>query len=245
MLIIRPHIFRKFPELIFGFSTRIGPGREAPFYFNLSFSVGDRRDIVEQNRNIFFTALGLEKENVAYQKQVHGDRISYISAGGFAGESDAMITDKPGTGLAITSADCAAIFLYDPFKKIIAAVHSGWRGSSKKILVKTLNRLRSDFNSSPENFTAYIGPSISQANYEVGKEVAELFEPQFVLKKQGKFFLDVSGFNYNTLLKAGLKKNNIQLSGLCSYDMAAVFHSYRRDGEKSGRSLGIIALKEQ
>ena len=243
MLILKPPIFRKYPEIIFGFSTKIGAERKAPYYFNLSFSVNDKKEIVEENRTLFFNALGLNAENVAYQKQVHGDAISYVTKGGYAGKSDAMITDKTGIGLAISIADCVPIFIYDLKNKIAAGVHSGWRSSSKNILYKTLVKLNKQFNSLPENLVVYLGPSIKQNNYEVGKEVADLFNKKYVNHQNGKLFLDVAEFNYDVLIDFGVKKVNVQQSGLCTFAMDNILHSYRRDGEKSGRSIGVIAIK--
>ena len=209
----------------------------------MSFSVGDDEKIVKENRNLFFENLGIKPENVAYQKQVHEDKISFVTQGGSIGESDAMITDKPGIGLAVSIADCVPILIYDPVKKIIAGVHSGWRGTEKKILLKTLKELKK-YGSLPENLVAYIGPSISKNVYEVGKEVAEFFDEKYLEEKGEKYLLDVAGINFDILLDAGVKKNNIQLSSLCTYAMKNVLHSYRRDGNKSGRSYAIIALRE-
>jgi YfiH family protein len=241
--LIKSRLFKKYPEIIFGFSTKIGLEREAPYFFNLSQSVGDNEAIVEENRDYFFESLGLGIENVAIQKQVHGDKISYVSKGGFFGESDALITDKPNIGLAISTADCTSIFLYDSKNKVIAAVHSGWRGTEQKILSKTLKKLKNDFNCTPDNLIAYIGPSISRKNYEVGPEVAEKFESKYLIPKSDKFLLDVAVNNLDMLLEFGVLNENIQVSHFCSYEMDDLLHSYRRDGLHSGRALGIIALK--
>jgi polyphenol oxidase len=243
MLILKPYIFDKYPEIISGVSTKAGAGRTAPYFFNTSFTVGDDENIVRENRRRFFQSLGLPPENVAYQYQVHGDMISEVTIGGLAGESDALITDKPGLGLAVSIADCVPILIYEPEIKIIAAVHSGWRGTEEQILLKTINRIK-ELGGSPENIIAYIGPSIGENIYEVGKEVAELFEQKYINKKENKFFLDVAGVNYDILLKAGVAKNNIQVSKLCTYAIKDILHSYRRDGQKSGRSLALIALRK-
>ncbi len=243
MLILGSGIFDKYPDIVFGFNTKIGKSRHAPFYFNVSFSVGDNQKFVEENRKEFFNALGLSPQTVAYQKQVHGDIITYVDKAGDCGQSDAMITCTPGLGLAISTADCAAIFIYDSVKKVAAAVHSGWRGTEKKILAKTLERLVGDFKSNPENLIAYIAPSISKINYEVGKEVAGLFDKKYIEPKEDKFLLDVAGANYDMLIEGGLKIENVKKSDLCSYELKMMLHSYRRDGLKSGRSLGIIAMK--
>jgi YfiH family protein len=244
MLIIGTRIFDKYPEIIFGFSTKIGNEREAPFYFNVSFSVGDDKKNVEENRNEFFSTLGLASVSIAFQKQVHGDIVSVVNTAGNCGESDAMITNTLNLGLAISTADCAAIFIYDPVNKVIAAVHSGWRGTEKKILSKTLFKLISDFNSKPQNLIAYIAPSISMGNYEVGREVAKLFNEKYVKQKGEKFFLGVAEANYDMLLENGLKPENVKKSELCSFEAKELFHSYRRDGIRSGRTLGVIAMKK-
>jgi len=242
--ILKPYIFNSYPEVIFGFSTKISFGVEPPYYFNLSYSVGDDQSIVDKNRNNFFKMLGLTIENVGYQRQIHSDIVKVIECGGDNGVSDALITNKKNLGLAITIADCTPIFIYDKKNKVIAAVHSGWRGTEQKILYKTLENLKQNFASTPVNLIVYIGPSISQANYEVGSEVAKKFHSNFVLWKDEKAFLDVSRINYNLLLDFGIPKNQIQKSELCTYEFNDLLHSYRRDGSVSGRSIGVIAIKE-
>ena len=244
MYILKPYIFNSYPEIIFGFSTKVLPGVKPPYYFNLSYSVGDDKSIVDENRKDFFEKLGLIIENVGYQRQIHSDIVKVIECGGDNGVSDALITNKKNLGLAITVADCTPIFIYDKKNKVIAAVHSGWRGTEQKILYKTLENLKQNFASTPVNLIVYIGPSISQANYEVGSEVAKKFHSNFVLWKDEKAFLDVSRINYNLLLDFGIPKNQIQKSELCTYEFNDLLHSYRRDGSVSGRSIGVIAIKE-
>ena len=134
MLIIKPFIFNSFPEILFGFSTKIGPDAESPFYFNLSYSVGDEKETVDQNLRMFFEKVGLSTNKVSFQKQVHEDFIQEVNESGNCGESDGLITTSKNLGLAISSADCPAVFIYDPVRKAIAAVHSGWRGTEKKIV---------------------------------------------------------------------------------------------------------------
>lgn len=243
MLIIKPQIFRKYPEIVFGFNTKIGEESNPPYNFNVSFSVGDDKAVVKENRQNYFNALGLAKEQIAFQNQIHSDKITYVNRGGNCGESDAMITDRPGLGLAISTADCTPIFIYDKINKVIAAVHSGWRGTEKRILFKTLLRLSEHFGSKPNNLIAYIGPSICQKLYEVGDEVAKLFDKKYLLPRKDKYFLNVSHVNYDIFLNFGIKKENIQWSYLCTMELAGLLHSYRRDGENSGRSLGIIAMQ--
>jgi YfiH family protein len=155
-----------------------------------------------------------------------------------------MITDNPGIALAISIADCVPILLYESEKRVIAGVHSGWRGAEKKILVKAMKKLE-EYGCSAENIVAYIGPSINKNVYEIGKEVAGLFEEKYFYERGNKLFLDIAGINLDILFNFGVKKNNIQVSRLCTFAMKDIFHSYRRDGEKSGRSLAFIAMKER
>lgn len=244
MLILKPHIFKEFPEITFGFSTKYGDGYEAPYFFNLSLSVDDDRETVLNNRKSFFRGLGLEIEQAAFQKQVHGDTITYMAGPGNAGESDAMITDKPNTALCISTADCTSIFIYDPVKKIIAGIHSGWRGTQQRITAKALGKLELDFGCSAENLFVYLGPSVSQVNYEVGTETAVQFDQRYVAKKENKLYLDVAGANYDMIINAGVPSSQVQQSVLCSYEYKELLHSYRRDGRLSGRAMGVIALNE-
>ena len=144
MLIIKSSIFKKHPEIIFGFSTKIGLQRPEPYFFNMSLSVGDVKENVLKNRKTFFNSLELNSDNVALQKQVHGTSITVVNSGGLYNDSDALITTEKGIGLGVSSADCVTIFLFDPVKKVIAAVHSGWRGTAKKILSVTLNKLKDE-----------------------------------------------------------------------------------------------------
>lgn len=244
MFIIKPYIFNQFPEIIFGLSTKIGGSSNTSFDFNLSYSIGDNPKVVEENRNLFLNALGLSSASVAFQNQTHSDIIKVVDCSGNVGESDALITAKKNLGLAIIIADCTPIFIFDSKNKVITAVHSGWRGTEQKILLKTLQKLKSEFNSLPKDLFVYLGPSISKVNYEVGDEVARRFNLKYLMRNQHKNFLDVSQCNYDMLIEFGIPKFQIQKSVLCTYEFKTIFHSYRRDGNKSGRSLGVIAIKE-
>ncbi|MDP2301064.1 MAG: peptidoglycan editing factor PgeF [Ignavibacteria bacterium] len=244
MIIIKSLLLSRFPEISFGFSTKVHLGSEAPFNFNLSQYVGDDPDVVYQNRKMFFNELGIEPDVIAFQKQVHGDEISVIEKSGYCGESDVMITQKPGIPLAISTADCTPIFLFDNKNKIIVGIHSGWKSTAKKITSKTIQLLISDFKVNPIDLNVYIGPSISQKNYEVGEEVAVQFDAKYIKQENQKLFLDVAGCNYDMLLENEISIENIQRSNLCSFEQKDLLHSYRREGLKSGRALGLIYLKQ-
>ena len=243
MKIIQSELFNSVPEITFGLSTRSNPTSDDPLGFNLSFSVGDDEERVRKNQEQFYNELGLTTEQVAYHYQVHGDTIKVVDKAGFVGESDALVTTKKRLGLALTTADCTLIFIYDKSNRVIAGVHSDWRGTAKNILGKTIEFLGKEFNSNPKNILVYIAPSIFQKNYEVGREVAEQFESKYKKEHGNKFLLDVSAVNYDLLIGYGIPKAQIEKSSLCSFE-SQFLHSYRRDGDKSGRALGVIVMKE-
>ncbi|MCF6269448.1 MAG: peptidoglycan editing factor PgeF [Melioribacteraceae bacterium] len=243
MKIIKAKIFKQFPEITFGMSTKFKFDNRDKFNFNMSLNIGDELERVESNRKLFFEILGLSIENVAYQNQIHSDIIKETGYGGNVGESDAIITPRKGVGIAISTADCVSIYIYDKTEKVIAGIHSGWRGTEKKILQKTLDRLNSEFDSEPENLFVYIAPSISQNNYEVGKEVAEKFDIKYSIPIGEKYLLNVSKINYDMLIDFGIPKEQIEVSELCSFD-ESYLHSFRRNKNESGRAFGLIAIKE-
>ena len=242
MQILKSALFSKFPEIIFGLSTKIGLNRTSPFYFNLSYTVDDNPAVVKENREAFYNSLGLTSSQIAIQKQVHSDIVTIVDSPGQQGESDAMITSEIGIGLTISTADCTPIFIYDINQKVIAAVHSGWRGTEKKILAKTFTILKDKYSSNPNDLYIYVGPSISQKNYEVGKEVADQFDGIFIKEISGKLYLDVLAANLKMISEAGVDFAKVEVSPLCSFKEKDLLHSFRRDGKYSGRSHGILAM---
>lgn len=244
MDMVKSTLLGRFSNIIFGFSTKIGLNRQNPYWFNMSLTVGDDRQKVLENRETFYNQLGLSTSQIAIQKQIHSDIITTVEKPGLIGESDAMITAKTSLGLAVSSADCVPVFIYDCEDQIIAGVHSGWRGTQKQILRKTIETLCKNFNSKKENLFFYIGPSISQINYEVGEEVSAQFHEKYSLRKDGKIFLNVLQANIDMIYSTGISSKQIEVSPLCSYNEKDLLHSFRRDKEKSGRALGIIAMRE-
>ncbi len=242
-MIIQSALLNRFSDVVFGFSGKAEGSFDAPFYWNMSLSVGDDPNAVKANRKLFFERLGLGVENVALQKQVHGDVVAVRVSGGTEGETDAMVTNVRGLGLGISSADCTPIFIYDPVHKAIGAVHSGWKGTELKIVEKTFAVMNREYGTEAGDVFVYIGPSITRKNYEVGEEFLDKFPLQFFARFDNKLLLDVAGINYAMLRDLGVPIQNIQHSTLCSYEFNHQCHSYRRDGITSGRALGVIALR--
>lgn len=242
MFIGKPKIFSQFPNVLFGLSQKVPLAHDDKYNFNMSKSIGDNEDNVIGNREMFFNSLGLSANNVVIQKQIHGDTINVVDKFKVNLEGDALITKTNNLGLAISTADCTNIYLYDSKENIIAAVHSGWMGTEKRILEKTLQTLCNNFNVNPQNLFVYFGPSICQDNYEVGIDFHSKFDDKYLTKKGEKFLLDLKKANKDILTNNGVPESQIEISDICSFENTN-FHSYRRDKTRSGRALGVIALK--
>lgn len=242
LIVIRAEIFEKFPELIFGFSTKPGGVSPEPYCLNLSNAVGDDPENVSANRNLFFSLLGIDESSITFQNQIHSSVINYSPHPCIFDGCDAVYTDKKNNFLAVGVADCIPVFLYDPVSKVIAGVHSGWKGTHEKILTKTISEIIKKFRINPADLTAFIGPGICSEHYEVGEEVGILFDEKYKHRSNGKIYLDLKKDNYDQLINSCVKQNSIEVSGLCTFCEKNLLHSYRRDGAKSGRMLGVIGI---
>ncbi len=187
--ILREPRLSALPWLVHGFSTRAGGHSTAygKLSLNLGFTSTDNQAAVEKNRKAFAEALiGAPAKSpltLVTMKQVHRDQIHVIPQ--FPGVSkapltgDGMVTNVPGLLLAIQTADCLPILLVDRKKKVVAAVHAGWRGSVQRIAQKTVGVMQSRFACDPGDILAAIGPGIHRCCYSVGVEVRDEFESQF------------------------------------------------------------------
>jgi len=242
MKIIKSEIFNKYPGIKFGVSTKIGNNSEPPFYFNLSYVVGDKPEAVKENRKMFFKELGVNERQVSFQRQTHSVNSNFVTSPSFYENSDALYTNIKNNFLAISVADCIPVFIYEPEKNVIAAIHSGWKGTLNKITTVTIKKLIDEFSINIQNVFAFIGPGISGENFEVGSDVVKLFNDDVKIKREEKYFIDLKKHNYLQLLELGVKPENTEVSGLCTFKEKDLLHSYRRDKNFSGRMLGVIGL---
>ena len=239
-------IFQEFPNLKQAFSTRTGGVSRAPYdSLNLGLHSGDHFPDVKKNRKLFFQHMGIEGDHVVYPEQTHSANIAVVIEPGTVQNCDALITNKTNLFLSIQTADCFPVFLFDPDKSVVALVHSGWRGTAQNIVGKTLIRLQGIFNSNTTNLLAAIGPGVLQRNYQVDTLVAKHFSDTYLIKDgPGHFKLDIRQAIYNQLLDGGVQTGNIEIIPVCSFEEKGLFYSYRRDGQKSGRMMGIIGLTD-
>jgi hypothetical protein len=210
---------------------------------NFGFNTDEDKEIVKGNRNFLANTISTPITNIAFANQVHGTEILEVSEGGIYDNIDGFITKKKGLALAIQVADCAAVLLADANKGIISAVHAGWRGAEAEIVPKALQKMVA-FGSDLKDVKIFISPCISQEKFEVGDEVADQFPEEFVDRKTfSKPHIDLKGFIEDQLLNAGVFKSNIEIESSCTFSDQD-YYSYRRDGKKAGRMMGIIKINE-
>lgn len=187
------------PWLAHGFSTRRGGVSRPPCAgLNLGFTASDRRERVEQNRCRFFKEFGGKDFIPAATRQVHSSH-SFVAVRDHAGQlvyrlpgieapvpatssapaGDGLMTVEPGILLTIRIADCLPVLLVDPRRRVVAAVHAGWRGARARIIEKSVGDLGRAFGSDPQDLMAVLGPSIRACCYQVGEDVVEAFHASF------------------------------------------------------------------
>lgn len=214
------------------------------------------------DRNVDFSQLEalsnhfqLEKNSIIIGKQTHGDRVVIVhhqNKNELFENIDAFITCEKGICIAVKTADCTPVLLFDPIKNVIAAIHSGWKGTVQNIVGQTVGQMVSYFGVEPQNLIAAIGPCIGQLNYEVGEEVAIQFkllfpnEPDLLkpLPDNGsKWLLNVRLAIVDQLIESGVHPELIDCSTECTFENVADFHSARREGAGTGRMINGIFLK--
>lgn len=228
---------------------------------NIGFSDDGRVEGVVANRKLLAKSVGFRLEQLTMAGQVHSTNIRLVGiqdAGRGAmtkeerlPETDALVTNESGVCLAVLSADCVPVLLYDPEAGVIAAVHAGWRGTAGDIAGKTVGVMREQFGCRTERIMAGIGPSIGRCCFEVGAEVADVFRQKFLPedgvlfpgKHEDKYQVDLWEANRRELIAAGLTPQNIEVAGCCTVCGGEGLFSYRRDGESAGRfGAGIMLI---
>lgn len=217
--------------------------------FTLSLSSHPDKTFVQQNRNSLAAALGVREGRLFFPSQVHKTRIVRVTAKTTRTElleTDALLTNERGMGIAVMSADCVPILLYDQKNNAIAAVHSGWRGTVAKILQKTLQEMQALFGTEGKDLWAGIGPSASQDSYEVGEEVINEVAQSFGQRNDlliptvpNKAKLDLWNANKLQLLDFGVSPSRIEISGLCTIKNNNHFFSARK-GDTGRFAAGIL-----
>ena len=210
------------------------------------------------------TAIGIEYTNCVKPCQEHTKNIrnvkQKINKGKLEFEqeeyksTDGLITNQANIALATTNADCILLIFFDPIKKVIANVHSGWRGTLQRISVRAVNKMRNEYDCNPKDIICCICPSIRKCHFKVHADVQKPYYNEFKDLKEidkvivpvlneDRWSIDTVEINQIILRKAGLKAENIIDCGICSVCNSDIIHSFRVEKEGYGLGTSIIELK--
>jgi polyphenol oxidase len=281
--ILQVKALSKLHWLVHGFSTRpsgvsalagcpaVAP-KKAEKVLNLGFTEWDTRENVLENRSRFQSALGATDLALVALEQFHSDVVHVFEAAPAEPcRGDASVTNQPSLLLGVQTADCVPILLVDPRKRVVAAVHAGWRGTLQRIVTKAIGKMQMEFATKPADLLAALGPAIGGCCYEVGTEVSSAYFAQF--PDAAEWFdelrtgdepnplpwlsmmppghqpppksvhLDLRKANRAQLLAAGLSAKSIFVSDLCTACRRDLLFSYRKEGPQSGRLLSVIGIR--
>lgn len=242
------------PDIQHFFTSRLGGVSRGNIEgLNLGFRVGDDIDSVKQNYHIIAMDFDIPYGGITSAKQTHSKDVRIItetekgcgvSRLSETFEADGLITNCKGIALTVFYADCVPILLSDGKTGVVAAVHSGWRGTVSRIAENAVNIMKNEFGSNPENIKAAIGPSIGKCCFETGEEVACNFDSDLVRSEDnGKFKVDLWEANRRILEKSGLCEENIDVLGICTICQSDILYSYRTHGDRTGRMGAVIMIK--
>ena len=242
-----------------GFSTRRGGVSQGMWAsLNLGVSRGDDPDHVRENYRRFFAAIGADGGRLAVTNQVHGGVVRTVTTADLRGgpcekagyEADGLMTDLPGVTLLVYSADCIPILFYDPCRRVVAAVHAGWRGTAAGIASTAVARMREVYGCNPADILAAIGPGIGPDCFETHEDVPNAMTAalstavlqHIKIKENGKFAVDLKGINATRLEQEGLLPENIAVCRECTACLGDKYWSHRRLGTNRGSMAAAIQL---
>ena len=205
---------------------------------DLSITRKDEKEIINNHS-------GIEKQNILFLNQVHGDKIISINSLNvenkiFENDADAFITNLKNVCLVIRTADCVPVLFIDTKKEVIGAAHSGWKSTELQISAKLISKMKNEYNSNPKDIKVYILPSIGPDSYQVNEEVSDKFPGDFKILKSG-IYLNLWKNIIESLTKIGISESNIFNSEICNYKNSNEFFSHRKGD--AGRNLNFIYMK--
>ncbi|MBO5727370.1 MAG: peptidoglycan editing factor PgeF [Oscillospiraceae bacterium] len=242
-----------------GFSTRLGGVSQGDCAgLNLGYNRGDDPTCVVENLRRFTAAIGADASRLVKTRQVHLDRIQPVTAKDICRdffapapwECDGLITDEPGLCLAVFTADCVPVLLYDPVRRCIAAVHSGWRGTALSIAPKAVEQMVADYGCRRENILAAVGPCISRCCFETHADVPDAMldalgqgiAPFIFSLPNEKFLVDLKGIVAHGLSLAGLREEHIHVTDHCTACRTDLYWSHRLLGTRRGSMASMLQL---
>lgn len=247
---------------VHGFSTRLGGVSEGDFAsLNLSFTRGDDPEHVRENYRRIADSMGFLPENMVLSQQTHTTHIHKVTEKergmGFTKpleytDIDGLMTNVPGLVLVTSYADCVPLYFVDPVKKAVALSHSGWKGTAHQMGKVTVEAMKREYGCDPKDILACVGPSICQDCYEVSEDVfmqIEAIMPEnagrefFYQKENGRYQMNLWKVNEQILQNAGILKEHICVTDLCTCCNPSVFFSHRASGGKRGNLSAFLGIR--
>lgn len=226
--------------------------------FTLSYKWAQQDKIrVDKNYKALFKIFNIDYNNIYYAKQVHKDDIIVVDRGfnffEFTNqeEADGLITTKTNLTLITFHADCIPVYIFDKEKKIVCLIHSGWRGTLKRITKKGIEMLIEKFGSLPQDLIVGIGPGICKKHFEVGYDVYEAFinefggEIGFVNDNNNSYYIDLKNVIKYDIIQCGISEDRLIISNECTFENENLFYSYRRDKgdvDKLGSMIAFVRM---
>jgi hypothetical protein len=230
------------------FTRKGGLSREPYRSLNTSYSVGDNPEWVDGNRRIIQESL--DASELIFCQQDHGSEVQIVTAATDdrankvkepSTVADALVTNVPGKFLVIQVADCQPVVVYDPVRNVVANIHSGWRGSIRNIIGRTIQVMRETYGSATKDLLAGIGPSLGPCCAEFINYRSEIPRAYWRYKTTNNHF-DFWSLSRDQLIEAGLRREYTFLSNLCTRCRTDLFYSYRGEGT-TGRFAAVIGLR--
>lgn len=247
------------------FTTRLGGVSEGIYSsMNLSYTRGDRKEAVDENYRRVARLLGCSVEDMVCADQTHTTNLRVVGredrGKGIVRKKDyhdvdGLLTDEPGVYLATFFADCVPLYFVDTKRRAVALAHSGWRGTAARMGQCVVEKMREAYGTNPADIVAAVGPSICQECYEVGGDVAGAFaaafrkpgqEQELLLSKGGgKYQLDLWRANEIVLTEAGIPREQIQVTDLCTCHNSCYLFSHRASHGQRGNLGAFLGLVEK
>ncbi|MEE9259039.1 MAG: peptidoglycan editing factor PgeF [Nitrospinaceae bacterium] len=221
----------------------------------LNFGRNEDGRISPEHQRLFFRSLNIGSDQAFMVQQTHSDRVHVMKDPAQSSEAlssvkaDAVLTHLVDRPIAVLTADCLPVVLYDPRNHVAGVVHAGRQGTAGRILSKAVTALKKEYGTQGEDLLAGMGPGIGGCCYEVDEECIRPFQKKyagwksFAMKgNEGKYMLDLCQANEQDALSAGILPGNIFRSGQCTSCEKGRFFSYRREGT-SGRMMTVAMLR--
>lgn len=252
----------KFDDIKNAFSTKLGGVSKGIFKsMNLGLATDDSKENVMLNYQEFTNAIHVNPNNLVITKQIHSTNVRVVNdddrGKGFSRLRDeegvdGFVTNTKGLGLCILVADCVPVYFYDPVKKAIGLVHSGWKGTLGQISAKAISMMKEKFDSKPADIVCVIGPSICQDCYEVSKDLYDNFSEVYDELQMKEIFLpgkDNEHFQLSlwkaiefTLLENDILPENIHVTDVCTCCNPDLLFSHRFTNGKRGNLVAFLML---